>query len=77
MDAFLSDYSDVKVRADDVDNCIFAAIGNRSTSYRNLVSLNARQVMAATELTIDIGEDGQWNMSNIKMFMKDIGDSGG
>ncbi|KAK7685186.1 hypothetical protein QCA50_011549 [Cerrena zonata] len=33
--------------------------------------------MAATELTIDIGEDGQWNMSNIKMFMKDIGDSGG
>ena len=30
--------------------------------------------MGATELTIANGTDGQWNKTDIKMFMKDIGD---
>ena len=29
--------------------------------------------MASTELTISKGSDGHWNMSDVRMFMKDIG----
>ena len=31
--------------------------------------------MSSTEITIATGTDGSWNMSDIKMFMKDIGAS--
>lgn len=75
MDTFLSDYTDAQTRADDIDKLIFSSIGDRSDNYRNLVSIAARQTMATTELTVGTGTDGQWNMSDIKMFMKDIGDS--
>ena len=31
--------------------------------------------MGATELTIANGTDSQWNKTDVKMFMKDMGDS--
>ena len=40
-----------------------------------MISLSARQAMASTELTISKGSDGQWNMSDVRMYMKDTGDS--
>ncbi|KAK7685178.1 hypothetical protein QCA50_011541 [Cerrena zonata] len=76
MDSFLSDFPNAKSRADDMDSLILNAAGNISEPYKDLVSLAARQTMASTELTIANGENGGWNMSDIKMFMKDIGDSG-
>ena len=54
---------------------ILNAAGNISDSLKDLVSLATRQVMGATELTIANGTDGQWNKTDVKMFMKDIGDS--
>ncbi|KAK7685151.1 hypothetical protein QCA50_011514 [Cerrena zonata] len=76
IDAFLSDFPDAKSRADDMDSLILNAAGNISEPYKDLVSLAARQTMGSTELTIANGTDGKWNMSDIKMFMKDVGDSG-
>lgn len=29
--------------------------------------------MGSTELTVSQGGDGQWNMSDVKLFMKDVG----
>ena len=31
--------------------------------------------MGGTELTVGKGSDGQWNMSDVKLFMKDVGTS--
>ncbi|KAK7675988.1 hypothetical protein QCA50_021064, partial [Cerrena zonata] len=73
IDAFLSDFPDAKSRADEMDSLILNAAGNISEPYKDLVSLAARQTMASTELTIANGTDGKWNMSDIKMFMKDVG----
>ncbi|KAK7685160.1 hypothetical protein QCA50_011523 [Cerrena zonata] len=75
MDTFLSDFPNAKSRADDTDSLILNAAGNISEPYKDIVSLAARQTMASTELTIANGTDGRWNMSDIKMFMKDVGDS--
>ena len=58
-----------------MDNTILNAAGNVSDSLKDLVSLATRQVLGATELTIGNGTDGKWNTSDIKIFMKDIGDS--
>ena len=75
MDAFLSDYDNAKSRADDLDNKISNATDKRSDIYKNIVALSARQTMAGTELVIGKGSKGQYNVSDIRMFMKDVGDS--
>lgn len=75
MDAFISDYTNAKARADDLDQMIGTAVEKRSITYQNFVSLAARQTMATTEILVSQGSDGQWNLSDVKMFMKDIGDS--
>ena len=72
---FLSDYPTAKARADDLDHLILNAAGSVSGSLQDLVSFAARQTMSSTEITIATGTDGSWNMSDIKMFMKDIGAS--
>ena len=45
-----------------------------SSQYADLVSLTARQAMAGVELTIG-GSNGNWNQSDIQMFMKETGES--
>ncbi|KAK7685140.1 hypothetical protein QCA50_011503 [Cerrena zonata] len=75
VDAFLSDYPNAQARADNVDAQIGKAASNVSEIYANFVSLTARQAMAGTELTIAKGSDGNWNNSDVKMFMKNIGNS--
>ena len=44
-----------------------------SSHYADLVSLAARQTMAATELTVGVAADGSFNTSDVKMFLKNIG----
>ena len=73
MDNFLSDYSAAKTRAGDVDDLILRSAGNISDPLKDLVSLAARQTMSATELTVANDTHGHWNVSDIKMFMKDLG----
>lgn len=75
MDAFLSDYDNAKSRADDFDRRIYNATDKRSDIYKDIIALSARQTMAATELAISKGSDGQWNISDVRMFMRDVGAS--
>ncbi|OBZ70559.1 hypothetical protein A0H81_09078 [Grifola frondosa] len=76
IDAFLSDYPAALQRAIALDQKILQDASAISSNYAELVSLAARQVIGATDLTISNGTDGQWNTSDVKMFMKAIGDSG-
>lgn len=76
VDAFIVDHPKAKARADVLDERIATAGSNISAPFQALTALAARQAIGATELTISKGSDGQWNTSDTKMFMKDIGNSG-
>jgi hypothetical protein len=69
----LSDFSDAQQRAITLDQRITNDALGVSTDYRDLVSFTARQTIGATEITVSRDTNGDWNMSDIKMFMKDIG----
>ena len=73
MNAFVSDYANAKNRADTLDAKIMKDASAISPEYVSLASLAARQVFGATELTIGNGTDGQFNMTDVKMFMKNVG----
>ena len=73
IDAFIADSPQAKARADNFDAEILGAIADRSDSYKALISITARQAMASTELTVSNTTDGQWNLSDLQMFMRDTG----
>ena len=66
IDYFLLDFSNAKARADALDSYLLASA---------TIAVSARQVIGSTELTVSMGTDNQWNMSDIMMFMKDVGRS--
>ncbi|TFY68763.1 hypothetical protein EVG20_g3433 [Dentipellis fragilis] len=74
VNEFLNDFGPAKARADKLDAKILGDAGAMSSDYADIVSLAARQVYGATELTIAKGSDGSWNTSDVMMFMKNIGD---
>ncbi|KAA1474523.1 hypothetical protein DENSPDRAFT_860385 [Dentipellis sp. KUC8613] len=74
VNGFLNDFGAAKTRADKLDAKILGDAGAISSDYADIVSLAARQVYGATELTIAKGSDGSWNMSDVMMFMKNIGE---
>ena len=54
---------------------LLTSAANISEIYADMVAISARQVIGSTELTVSMGADNQWNMSDIMMFMKDVGRS--
>lgn len=47
-----------------------------SSQYADLLTLTLRQVMSSTEITISQTADGNWNTSDVKSFMKNMGGIG-
>lgn len=47
-----------------------------SQNYTDLVTLAARQTFGGIDITVTNGTDGNWNISDTMIFMKDIGVSG-
>ncbi|TCD67398.1 hypothetical protein EIP91_012433 [Steccherinum ochraceum] len=76
IDAFLGDFSNSTNRAIALDAQILADAAKISPTYSTLVSTAVRQTIAGIEVTVSKGSDGQWNTSDVKMFMKDVGTSG-
>lgn len=66
IDAFLADYPDALARAIAFDEKVTSDAAKISPEYVDLVSLVARQVMGAIDITGS-------NASDVKAFMKDIG----
>lgn len=74
MAAFLQDYDNAVQRANAFDASLIKNASVVSSHYADLISLTARQAMAGIELTVGgVGPD--WNTSDVKMFMKDVGSS--
>ncbi|KAK0246503.1 hypothetical protein EDD85DRAFT_897226 [Armillaria nabsnona] len=74
IDFFLSDFSDAKQRAIDLDNKIMSDARQISDNYADLVTLAARQTLAV-DITVSKDSEGQWNTLDVMTFMKDVGNS--
>ncbi|KAK0246464.1 DUF1793-domain-containing protein [Armillaria nabsnona] len=74
VDFFLSDFSNAKQRAIDLDNKIMSDAGQISDNYADLVTLAARQALAV-DITVSKDSQGQWNTSDVMTFMRDVGNS--
>ncbi|KAI0793192.1 hypothetical protein C8Q75DRAFT_840168 [Abortiporus biennis] len=77
IDSVLNDFTSASQRADALDKKILDAASSITSNpaYAGLVSFAIRQAWGASELTLSLGNDGTWNKSDVKMFMKDVGSS--
>ncbi|CCM05724.1 uncharacterized protein FIBRA_07956 [Fibroporia radiculosa] len=73
---FLSDYSNAETRAEDLDNQLMQASSSISNEYSQIVSLAARQTFGSIDITVANGTDGNWNTSDVMIFMKNMGIDG-
>ena len=67
----MSDYSAARDRAAILDAKIMGDAAKISPQYVNLVSLVARQVMGAVDITVPL--EASDDMPDVSAFMKDIG----
>ncbi|KAJ3517828.1 hypothetical protein NLJ89_g250 [Agrocybe chaxingu] len=75
LDAFITDFPSARSRAEAFDAKIMSEASVVSQQYADLVALNLRQTMAALEITTAKPSSGEWNTSDVKIFMRDTGNS--
>ncbi len=75
ISTFLNDFSDALNRSLALDNKILSASSAVSPEYASVLSLVTRQIFASMDITVPSAEPGQFNTSDVKIFMKDIGQS--
>ncbi|KAF8180551.1 hypothetical protein K438DRAFT_1938236 [Mycena galopus ATCC 62051] len=75
ISAFIADFPAAQTRALALDQRILADAGAVSPEYADLISLGTRQAMAGMEITLSNAADGSFNLSDVKAFMKDTGNS--
>ncbi|KAJ7884201.1 DUF1793-domain-containing protein [Mycena olivaceomarginata] len=73
--AFMADFPAARARAIELDQKILKDAAAVSQDYADLVSLATRQAMAGIEITLSMLQDGSFNLSDVKAFMKDVGNS--
>ncbi|KAJ7911892.1 hypothetical protein B0H13DRAFT_1614136 [Mycena leptocephala] len=76
IDDFMVDFPAARTRAIAFDHKILQDAAAVSQDYVDLVSLGTRQAMAGIEITLTTLPDGSFNLSDVKAFMKDVGNSG-
>ncbi|KAH9063195.1 hypothetical protein EDB87DRAFT_1558516 [Lactarius vividus] len=72
---FLGDFANASSRAQKLDQKILQAAAPVSDLLGDLVSLSTAQVYGSTQLTIGTDANGNYNKSDVMMFMKNIGGS--
>ncbi|KAI9513396.1 hypothetical protein F5148DRAFT_1006486 [Russula earlei] len=70
---FLNDFSNASSRAQQLDQKILQDAASASNLLGDLVSLAIHQVYGSTQLTIGTDALGNFNKSDVMMFMKNIG----
>ncbi|KAH9021366.1 hypothetical protein EDB84DRAFT_1402960 [Lactarius hengduanensis] len=70
---FLGDFANASSRAQKLDQKILQAAAPVSDLLGDLVSLAAAQVYGSTHLTVGTDANGNYNESDVMMFMKNIG----
>ena len=74
IDAFLSDFTDARTRAQQLDEKLRDEASRISEHYADLVSLSLRQTMGTIEITLpNPGSRDIWNTSDIQAFIRDNG----
>jgi hypothetical protein len=72
----MADFPAAVKRAIELDQKILQDASAVSQDYADLISLGTRQAMAGLEITLSTSPDGSFNFSDVKAFMKDVGNSG-
>ncbi len=72
---FLNDFEDALSRSWTFDNKVLSAASSISPEYAGILSLVTRQIFASMDITVPLAKSGQLNGSDVKIFMKDIGQS--
>ncbi|KAF8168518.1 hypothetical protein B0H34DRAFT_62865 [Crassisporium funariophilum] len=77
IDAFLADFPGAMSRAIALDNKIMTEAASISPQYADLAAVSLRQTMGSIEITASrtMAGDTEWNMTDIMVFMKDVGNS--
>ena len=70
---FLSDFANASSRAQELDQKILQGAALASDLLGDLVSLATAQVYGSTQLTIGTDASGNYNTSDVMMFMKNMG----
>ncbi|KAJ7585371.1 hypothetical protein C8J56DRAFT_946578 [Mycena floridula] len=73
IDSFLADFPDALNRAVAFDQRVMQAADQVSLDYADLVSLVARQTLAGVDWTVSRTSNGDWDLSDVKAFMRDTG----
>ncbi|TFK80596.1 hypothetical protein K466DRAFT_636552 [Polyporus arcularius HHB13444] len=72
IDAFVNDYSTAYARAVELDERVMGDAAKISSQYIDLVSLVARQVMGAPDITVLGGSGNGLEAMDVKAFSKDL-----
>ncbi|KAF7378320.1 hypothetical protein MSAN_00257800 [Mycena sanguinolenta] len=75
IDDFIGDFPTARTRALALDQKILQDARAISQEYADLISLGARQAMAGFEITLSTFPNGSFDFSDVKAFMKDVGNS--
>ena len=70
---FLNDFNNASLRAQQLDHKILQDAASVSNMYGDLVSLAVAQVYGSTQLTVGTDASGNFNSSDVMMFMKNLG----
>ena len=73
---FMDDFSRAQQAATDYDAELHGAGITISSNYADLLALSARQVLGSIDITLALGGDGNWNLSDTLVFMKNMGAAG-
>lgn len=73
---FLDDFRNALASAEAFDAQLQTAGSVFSSDYADLLTLSVGQVLGSLDITIAHGNDGAWNFSDVKVFMKNMGSLG-
>ncbi|KZT10665.1 uncharacterized protein LAESUDRAFT_755360 [Laetiporus sulphureus 93-53] len=73
VESFVLDFSDAQSRAESLDNELMQNASSISSQYSDLISLAARQAFGGIDITVSNETDGNWNTSDVMIFMKNMG----
>ncbi|KAI5117537.1 hypothetical protein M0805_004769 [Coniferiporia weirii] len=76
IEFFLDDFTRAQSAAETFDERLKAAGAALSNNYADLLALGVSQVMGTLDITLASSNDGAWNFSDVKVFMKNIGSAG-
>ena len=72
----MDDFARAQLAAASYDVELLAAGSEISSGYSDLLALTARQILGSIDITLALGNDGNWNFTDMLVFMKNMGAAG-